>query len=112
MKLTKAERDWIQKPFPGDFPERLERFKELSGLSWKELGKRLGIKYGRLMGWRRGAVPKGLALLDLIRLARSVDGGLEVLFPGIAEALCQQERGGRGLGSQTSDHPTGRIRLP
>ncbi len=93
MELTKAEEDWIQEPFPDDFPERLERFKELSGLSWKELAKRLGIKYGRLMGWRRGAVPKGLALLDLIRLTRSVGGGLEALFPDIAEALSQQERG-------------------
>ena len=27
---------------PGDFPERLERFKEESGLSWAEIARRLG----------------------------------------------------------------------
>ena len=28
--------------FPADFPERLVRFKEESGLTWAELNRRLG----------------------------------------------------------------------
>ena len=28
--------------FPGDFPQRLERFKVESGLSWAEIARRLG----------------------------------------------------------------------
>ena len=28
--------------FPEDFPQRLERFKEESGLSWAEIARRLG----------------------------------------------------------------------
>ena len=28
--------------FPADFPERLERFKVESGLSWAEIARRLG----------------------------------------------------------------------
>ena len=42
-----------------------------------------------MMGWRRGSVPRGFALLDLIRFSSRVEGGLDVLFPDIAEALRQ-----------------------
>ena len=45
------------------------------------------MNYGRLMGWRRSAVQRGFGMLDLIRLVRRVPGGLEALFPGIAEPL-------------------------
>ena len=94
MELSEADKRWIRQPFPKDFPERLERFRELMGLSWRELAACVGVKYGRVMGWRRGAAPKGFALLALIRLARRVDGVMDVLFPDVAEALRRQDREG------------------
>ena len=34
----------VQFDFPGDFPERLECFKQKSGLSWKALARLMGVK--------------------------------------------------------------------
>ena len=77
--------------FPEDFPERLERFRELTGLSRGELAACLGVDYGRVMGWRRGALPRDFALAGLMRLARRVPGGVESLFPGVVAALGQED---------------------
>ena len=89
MEINEADKRWIRQPFPKDFPGRLERFRELAGLSWRELAACVGVKYGRVMGWRRGAVPRGFALL-----ARRVDGGVETLLPDVADALRRQDREG------------------
>ena len=35
-------------PLPEDFPQRLERLKDASGLGWKALARRLGSDYGRV----------------------------------------------------------------
>ena len=35
------------KGFPEDFPQRLVRFKEESGLSWAEVRRRLGVEFSR-----------------------------------------------------------------
>ena len=44
------------------------------------------------MGWRRGTVPRSYCpMLALLRLARRVPGGMEALFPNLAEALRQEE---------------------
>ena len=91
MEISESQKRWIQEPFPKDFPERLELFRAAAGLSWKELAACVGVRRGRVMGWRRGAVPKGFALLALLRLARRVPGGMEALFPDIAEALRREE---------------------
>ncbi len=92
MELTEMEKEWIRRPFPKDFPERLEWLKELSGLSWRELAERVGVKRSRMMGWRRGSIPGGFALHDLIRFSLGVEGGLDALFPDIAEALRRRAR--------------------
>ena len=39
---------------PDDFPERLERFKEESGLSWAEIIRRLDIHHETMRRWRKG----------------------------------------------------------
>ena len=91
MELSEADRQWIRQLFPKDFPERLERLKELSGLSWKGLAERIGVKPSRVMGWRRGKVPTGFALLEVIRFSLSVEGGLDALFPEVAAALRRHE---------------------
>ena len=70
--------------FPKDFPQHLELFREEAGMSWRELAKRVGVRYGRLMCWRRGTVPKGGALHSLFRVASTMPGGLETLVTGAA----------------------------
>ena len=55
--------------FPPDFPERLERFQEASGLSWRALARLLGVTTYRLSLWRRGTVPSGEHLFLLLTLA-------------------------------------------
>ena len=44
---------------PEDFAQRLERLKEASGLSWRGLGRALGVDPKRLGHWRRGVEPCG-----------------------------------------------------
>ena len=52
--------------FPDDFPRRLERFKEESGLTWAEIARRLGTSTLNLRRWKDGgaaqlATPGGAA---------------------------------------------------
>ena len=49
---------------PEDFARRLERLKEASGLSWRGLGRALGVDPKRLGHWRKGvgALRRGHAL--------------------------------------------------
>jgi len=68
--------------FPEDFPQRLERFKEASGLSWRELARRLRIDI-RLVGrWRNGTRPDSANLMALFSLAARL-GLLHLLLPEV-----------------------------
>ena len=87
MKARADEMSGISEEFPVDFPERLESFRKLTGMSWGELAACLGVQYERVIAWRRGAEPRGAALPDLMRLARRIPGGMDVLFPGVATAF-------------------------
>ena len=91
MELTEAGRQRIRRTFPKDFPERLEWLKDLSGLSWKGVAREVGVTPSRVTGWRRGRVPEGFALLSLIRFSLGVKGGLDALFPDVADALRRHE---------------------
>ena len=65
--------------FPADFPERLERFREESELSWRSLARLLGMSPYRIREWRRGAVPGSAPLFLLLTLAGRL-GLLETLM--------------------------------
>lgn len=65
--------------FPDDFKDRLIRFKESSGLSWRSLAKQLGVKPHRLREWRRGVTPSTIHLIHLLGLAEGL-GLREVLW--------------------------------
>lgn len=39
---------------PDDFPERLKRFQERSGLSWSEIARRLGTYRNTVWRWKEG----------------------------------------------------------
>ncbi len=55
--------------FPDDFPERLKRFQEESGLSWSEIAPRIGTYRTTLRRWTEGKVRPNvkhmMALLEL-----------------------------------------------
>ena len=64
---------------PDDFPQRLVRFKEESGLSWAELNRRLDIHHETMRRWRKGrARPSMRNMMALLALANSL--GLGHLF--------------------------------
>ena len=69
-------------PFPQDFGERLERLKELTGLSWGEFAERLGVTQRGLAKWRNGGPPSGRYLWAIIGLAREVTGGYDLIMYG------------------------------
>ena len=68
--------------FPDDFGARLERLKELSGLSWGEFAERLGVTQRGLTKWRNGGPPSGRYLWAIIELAREVRGGYDLIMYG------------------------------
>ena len=69
----------VPRGFPEDFPQRLVRFKEESGLSWEELRRRLGVDRETVRRWReKGVRPTGEHLMALLALANSF--GLAHLF--------------------------------
>ncbi len=69
-----------QARIPGNFPQRLLRLKDRSGLTWDGMAAALGVDTRQLLRWRRGASPSGGSMLALARLAASVPGGLADLL--------------------------------
>ena len=69
-------------PFPEDFGRRLERLKELSGLSWGEFAERLSVTQRGLAKWREGRPPSGPYFWAILNLAREVSGGYETIMYG------------------------------
>ena len=65
---------------PDDFPQRLERLKEASGLSWRGMARAIGIDRKLLRKWRKGAVPSGGSMLSLFLFANRVPEGLRILM--------------------------------
>lgn len=64
---------------PGDFTERLERFKDESGLTWAELNRQVGTHPQTMRRWRKGETrPSTRHVFALLDLADSM--GLGHLF--------------------------------
>ena len=55
--------------YPNDFPRRLERLKEESGLTWADLARRLDTPALNLWRWRNGIRPSRRHLFALLNLA-------------------------------------------
>ncbi len=64
---------------PRDFADRIVRLKEASGLTWSGMARALGVDRKQLRRWRQGVEPCGGAMLALVRFARRVKGGLDIL---------------------------------
>ena len=79
MPRQRIEYRRISYAFPEDFPLRLERFQQESGLSWAELARRLGTYPHTLWRWRNlGVRPSAEHMLALLDLADEL--GLAHLF--------------------------------
>ena len=84
--------------FPEDFPERLMRFKEESGLSWSEMARRLRTYPLTIRRWRhKGVRPSVRHQMALLDLADSL--GLGHIF---TDWRLQRERSGETPGSAGS----------
>ncbi len=66
--------------FPEDFPKRLERLKEASGLSWRGMARAIGVDPKQLRRWRKGVEPSGGPMLALLRFAGRIPGGVHILM--------------------------------
>ena len=86
--------------FPADFPERLERLREESQLSWRSLARLLGVSPYRIREWRRGAVPASVHLFLLLTLAERL---------GLQETLMCSERDAPDAWGEASD---ARVKVP
>ena len=79
MPRQRTDHSRITYVFPDDFPQRLVRFKEESGLSWAEIARRLATyPYTVQRWWQHGVRPHFRHLMALLDLAD--DLGLVHLF--------------------------------
>ena len=63
----------VEYDFPPDFGERLELFKQESGLSWKAIARLLGVTLHRLRQWRnKGVAPNPANLFLLLTIAEAI----------------------------------------
>ena len=65
---------------PRDFPRRLERLKDASGLTWAGFARAVGVDVKQMHRWRSGAQPSGDSYHRLVSFAFRVPGGPEILF--------------------------------
>ena len=78
--------------FPRDFPERLERFRQAAGLSWRGLARRLKVNARTVRRWKAGAKPGSGHLVNLFDLAASMEL-LHILLPSVGEPEAAEAEG-------------------
>ena len=57
-----------------DFPKRLERLHEVSGLTWAAFARAIGVDPKLVHRWRNGVEPRGWAMHALFRFAARMPG--------------------------------------
>ena len=62
-----------------DFPKRLERLHEVSGLTWAAFARAIGVDPKLVHRWRNGVEPRGWAMHALFRFAARMPGGMAIL---------------------------------
>lgn len=70
--------------FPEDFPQRLERLKDATGLSWRGLARRLRVSAKCVRRWKAGMQPSPNHLFSLFTTAEEM-GLLHILLHGAGE---------------------------
>ena len=76
------------------FPGRLNRLKEVSGLSWSGLAQAIGVDRKQVRRWSQGVEPCGGAMLVLCRFARRIPGGLDILLGEDLPGEGEEDQGG------------------
>ncbi len=67
--------------FPEDFPQRLRRLKEASGLTWAAFARAIGVDRKQVRRWLyKGVEPSGGPLMALLRFAALIHRGGEILM--------------------------------
>ena len=67
--------------FPKDFPDRLRRLKEASGLTWTALAYAIGVDRKQVLRWlHKGVEPSGGPMMALFFFAALIPGGLGILM--------------------------------
>ena len=77
--------------FPPDFPERLERFRQAAGLSWRGLARRLRVSVRCVWRWKKGTKPDPGHLFSLFNFAAEM-GLLHILLPAVGEPEATERR--------------------
>ena len=67
--------------WPEDFPARLGRLEDLSGVSLEKFSRTFGLPEERAKEWRSGAMPKVEEVWAMALWSCYVPGGLSVLLP-------------------------------
>lgn len=55
--------------FPDDFPQRLERLRESSRLTWRALARELDVSVRSVYRWRAGTRPDAAHMLAIVEFA-------------------------------------------
>lgn len=76
--------------FPPDFPERLERLKEASGLTWRGLARSIKVNARCVRRWRAGTKPETGHFYRLLVLASQL-GLLHQLLPDCGDPTTSGE---------------------
>lgn len=63
-----------------EFPQRLNRLKEASDLSWSGLARILGVDRKQTRRWGAGTEPRGGSILAVFHFGCRVPGGLAILL--------------------------------
>ena len=68
---------------PADFPQRLERLREASGLTWNAFADAIGIDKKRVHRWhdkKKPVKPDSGGFYALVEIASLIPGGLDILM--------------------------------
>lgn len=108
MSAQRQTYERVDDGLPKDFGERLEQFMQMSGLGPRPLGRLLGVSPHRVREWRRGVVPSGRYLLQLMVVAEAV--GLRGILVRQKQALGPSTVGVHGEVSGYRAYPVANSR--
>ena len=91
---------YLSGALPGDFPQRLERLRKASGLTWNAFADAIGIDKKRVHRWHdknKPVKPDGNGFYVLVEIAALIPGGLDILMgDGFLRRLWQDWRDRQG----------------
>ena len=90
-------RQWVYRiepeEFPGDFPQRLDRFRQAAALTWAGLARALRVNARTVRRWKAGARVGSGHLVKLLELAAGM-GLLHHLLPEMVDRYVLAEKSG------------------